>query len=314
MTQTSKPSRRPSVGSTSLLVGTEPGSNPRFATVHERQETCDNRTMAAPENALTCRSCGAGTPLPADLEALELDCRYCGTHQLLPERVVEQRRAQLERQRRAAARPSASPSPAPSPSGSSAVFGIIVGVIVAIVFVAIVVFVLFFSVDVSEPTATVEAPATHVEAPRVETPPVDPEPELPEETEVNNGLADVRARMNALHEAGCDRVLLPPTRRVSDTGMTAKFDPSTHCAIMIAATGMPETTVHLAATDAHGEPIDTPAAASAFEWRFCPTLAGDHRLVIEHHGPGPYHAAAYDCPKRSFAKLDPVAAPFAPQE
>jgi hypothetical protein len=136
---------------------------------------------------------------------------------------------------------------------------------------------------------------------------------LPEETDANNGLAEVRARMNALHEAGCDRVLIPPTRRDSGTGMTAQMDPSTHCVVVLAATSMPDTTVHLLATDAHGNPIDTPAAASAFEWRHCPKLAGDHRLVIEHDGPGPYHAGAYDCPRRKFSKLEPIAAPFVSQ-
>jgi hypothetical protein len=119
--------------------------------------------------------------------------------------------------------------------------------------------------------------------------------------------------MNALHEAGCDRVLIPPTRREGDTGMTATFDPTTHCVVVLAATSMPETTLQLVATDAHANPIETPAAASTFEWRYCPTLAGDHRLVIEQHGPGPYHAGAYDCPKRKFAELEPIAAPFATQ-
>jgi hypothetical protein len=118
--------------------------------------------------------------------------------------------------------------------------------------------------------------------------------------------------MDALYEAGCDRVLLPPTRRDTETGLTATFESATHCVVVLAATAMPETSLHLVAIDAHGKPIETPAAAPAFEWRYCPKLAGDHRLVIEHDGPGPYHAAAYDCPKRKFAKLEPIAAPFAP--
>lgn len=306
MTQISQLSR-PFAGSASLLLATEPGSNPRTAAMHGTVRSCDNRNVPASDNALTCRSCGAASPLPTDLDALEFDCRYCGTHQLLPEDLVERRRAQLDRQRRATAQPSATP-PA---SGSSVGLGVVIGVIMAFSLIGVSVYVLFFSRDEQSAVATepVRTPPPTVEPVSVEPPP----PPLPEETETNNGLADVRARMTTLHEAGCDRVLIPPTRRESETGMTAKFDPSTHCVVVIAATGMPDTTVHLIATDAHGSPIDTPAAASAFEWRFCATLAGDHRLVIEHSGPGPYHAAAYDCPKREFAKLDPIAAPFAPK-
>ncbi|MFO7563139.1 MAG: hypothetical protein R6X02_10890 [Enhygromyxa sp.] len=282
--------------------------------------------MAKQRNALSCSGCGASSPLPADPTALAFDCQYCGNHQLLPQQVVEQRRAQIEKQRAAAEqrrlkqqrewaaeqrrieRELASEADDSSDSGGVHVLVVLGIILVGSGLIVGLVFAIINAVDerISPPVELIERPR-EVE-PAKPSPP--PPPPLPEESEDNNGLATIRARMAELHEAGCNRVLTPPTRYTRGIEMTAVFGNS-GCVVMLGATQMPETTVRLEAHDGHGNPMDTPAAAPAFEWRHCPKLEGEHRMKIVHEGRGPYHLAAYDCPKRRFDKLPPVAPPFA---
>jgi hypothetical protein len=284
--------------------------------------------MARHPDALICGGCGASSPLPSDPQALAFDCQYCGNHQLLPQRVVDQRRKQIEKQQREQQRKRSAQQrwaeleqvrveemAASSSSSSGSVIGTVIMLVVLGLGVAIAI-VVYLVIDEATSAAPIEFVGTKPET--LESPksaePAEPTPApLPEETDDNNGLADIRGRMAALHEAGCTRVLVPPTRYIRKIDITAVFG-KPNCVVMLGATGMPETTLELGVTDGHGSQVETPPAGPAFEWRYCAKLEGEHRVSIEHEGRGPYHIAAYDCPKRPFNKLGPVAAPFAPIE
>jgi hypothetical protein len=236
--------------------------------------------------------------LPADPGALELTCEYCGGNQLLPRRVIKQRDRQ--RQRHQQRGPDSSTSvieydvePAESISLGAAAFmfllfaGAMVGLILGIVHLV-----------ESHQEAEREAKSQLAEGSEAATTEPTELTPLPEETEDNNGLALVRARMLELHESGCDRVLNAPTRFDSTASFSMTLSKgSRHCVVVVAGTGMPETSIHLEAKDPLAVPLETPDWAASFEWRFCATIDGDHAFNIGRKGRGPFHMGVYDCPQ-----------------
>ncbi|MCA9701874.1 MAG: hypothetical protein KC431_30415, partial [Myxococcales bacterium] len=215
----------------------------------------------AGKDSLTCQRCNATLALPQDPSALEMVCEYCGNRQLLPQHVVKQRRAAMARP---AAATVATAEVTPQDSGLAKVmigFAVAGGVFVA----ALLGFLAFIGSEIeastveqvarqeviAEPTPTIEP----TEPAQPEDPPLPP---LPEETEDNNGLAKVRARMTALHQAGCDTVLEPPTRREAPIGATITLSKSSrHCVVVMGATDMPGTEIHLVVTDPLATPLET---------------------------------------------------------
>jgi hypothetical protein len=113
-----------------------------------------------------------------------------------------------------------------------------------------------------------------------------------------NGSSAVSARMKALRDAGCSRVLLAPERLSGPRSLTSTMEPGRFCAVLVAATGVPGAKLGLRVASPIGEKLADVPPAPIVESVLCAKMAGPHKLELSPTTQHYYTLAGIDCPRK----------------
>jgi len=224
---------------------------------------------------LRCIRCGSNLDLPHDPALFHIDCRFCGTDNVLPTPLIEARQRQhaMELEHQARARLHA--ERAASIKRSSRVVLVIFGVLG------------FFAVSMIGTCVAIGIVASSAEE---EAKKRAADPKL----NGNEAMLAQMAKMRA--ESGCDRIIVQPRQhRKEDGRISLDMVANNHCVHVMGATGTgAPITIRYDGTIALTKPM--PAPAAFVDYRLCASETAIHTFTLS-TPEEPFTVAALECPR-----------------
>jgi len=225
--------------------------------------------------ALRCIRCGSNLELPQDPRLFHIDCRYCGTDNVLPPNLIEARQQhhalELEHQNKARLHAERAAATKRSSRVVLVIFAVLgfLGLSLLGTCVAI-------GVAASREEAEAKQRAT--------------DPKL----NGNEAMLAHMAKMRA--ESGCDRILVQPRQhRNEDASLSLDMVANNHCVHIMGATGTAAPiTIRYNGSIALTKPM--PAPAAFVDYRLCASETAPHAFTLR-TPEEPFTVAALECPR-----------------
>jgi hypothetical protein len=249
---------------------------------------------------LCCVRCEATLELPADPDAVYVNCPFCGQDNLLPPDVVAERQRaradevrerllELETARLADARRSQRRRTTIALLVAAGVSGVVALLCAGPVVTSFVAAIRNGSMPARTPDASANgSPAVTVE--------------VTIRSHVDNDVATGRVRMTAilkqLYAAGCTSVVFHPEVVQDTQSYEITSTEGGNCYNFLAVSHYPDATFSFDLESPLGERLPVPAPSSEARLIYCPRFTGKHKLQVTPRTRDHFTVAAVDCPRR----------------